>query len=59
MEQRCHACDKTPEQATLSRCPICFKHSCEAHTYDRNGVRFCSSGCAQYFFFGDPDDKET
>lgn len=58
MESRCHSCDKTSEEVPLSKCPICFKYYCEAHGHDRGGVKFCSSGCAEYFFFGDPDDRD-
>jgi hypothetical protein len=52
----CHVCTKSEEQAPLRKCPVCFKHYCEDHGHQRSGVGFCSNGCSQYFFFGDPDD---
>jgi hypothetical protein len=58
VETRCHVCKKTPEELTLAKCPICLKYYCEIHSFDRGGVRFCSAGCAEYFFFGDPDDHD-
>jgi len=53
---QCTECGKTLDEATLSKCPICFKYFCTEHAYVTSGRRFCSRGCADYFFFGDPDD---
>jgi hypothetical protein len=58
MSTECYECKKTDdaEDVRLQKCPICHKHFCEDHAYHRSGLRFCSSGCAEYFFFSDPDD---
>ena len=52
----CNQCKKTDAEVRLRKCSICFKHYCEDHAYYRSGVSFCSSGCAEYFFFSEPDD---
>jgi len=56
MKIECRECHKGEDEVRLQKCPICFKHFCEEHAADQGGVRFCSKSCAQYFFFGDPDD---
>ncbi len=56
MDVQCHECEKPETEARLRKCPICFKHYCEDHDYKRSGLTFCSAGCAEYFFHGDPDD---
>jgi hypothetical protein len=56
MTNECHECHKSDEETKLEKCPICFKYFCEDHAYHRSGLRFCSSGCAEYFFFSDPDE---
>jgi len=53
---QCTECGKTLDETTLSKCPICFKYFCSEHAYVTSGRRFCSRGCADYFFFGDPDE---
>jgi hypothetical protein len=52
----CHQCHKTDEEARLRKCPICHKHYCEDHCYEMSGMTFCSQGCGEYFFYGDPDE---
>jgi hypothetical protein len=54
MEVECHQCGK--KDVRLYKCPICHKHFCDDHTYLWSGRPFCSSGCAEYFFFGDEED---
>ena len=54
----CFECDKSVEDTQLERCPICFKHFCEDHRHTMSGRAFCSSGCAEYFFFSEPDDAD-
>jgi hypothetical protein len=56
ISQECYECHKSEDETTLQKCPICFKRFCEEHGYHRSGLRFCSSGCAEYFFFSEPDD---
>jgi hypothetical protein len=56
MTNECHECHKSDTETKLEKCPICFKYFCEDHAYHRSGLRFCSSGCAEYFFFSDPDE---
>lgn len=53
---QCNACGKTVDEATLSKCPTCHKYFCGEHEFLMSGRRFCSRGCADYFFFVDPDD---
>ena len=58
-ETRCQACEKAgkiPEQLKLTKCSICFRHFCDEHASHMSGRPFCSQGCAQYFFFAEPDD---
>lgn len=56
MDLECRECKKTEVDVKLHKCPICFKHFCEEHSHHRSGLWFCSAGCAEYFFFADPDD---
>jgi len=56
MTSSCFVCNKTDDETRLSKCPICFKYFCEDHACHRSGLRFCSKGCAEYFFFSEPDD---
>jgi hypothetical protein len=56
MTNECHECKKVDDEARLRKCPICFKYFCEEHGHQRSGVSFCSAGCAEYFFFADPDE---
>ena len=55
-ESVCCSCSEPRENATLSKCPVCFRRFCEEHAHAMSGRQFCSKRCAQYFFFGDPDD---
>lgn len=52
----CVHCKKTEEQVTLRKCAICHKYFCDEHAHLMSGRAFCSAPCADYFFFGDPDD---
>jgi hypothetical protein len=52
----CFKCEEPDAEQALRKCPICHKHFCEQHVHRMNGVAFCSRGCGEYFFFGDPDD---
>ena len=56
MDVKCHECGKPNEEETLRRCPICFKFFCEDHGHQMSGRSFCTPGCAEYFFFSEPDD---
>ena len=53
---QCTECGKTIDETSLSKCPICFQYFCGEHAVVASGRPFCSRGCADYFFFGDPDD---
>ena len=55
-EAKCAKCESHDEAQLVRRCPVCFTHFCEEHAYVMSGRAFCSKGCAQHFFFGDPDD---
>ena len=52
----CVACQKTEEEKTLQKCPICFKWVCMDCGRREYGRTFCSSRCANLFFFGDEDE---
>ena len=56
MKILCHKCEKDEKQVKLERCRICFKHFCDEHSQQKSGVSFCSRGCAEFFFFVDPDE---
>jgi len=55
-ENKCYLCQTSDDRAALTRCSVCHKYFCEEHAYHMSGRAFCSSGCAQYFFFSEPDD---
>ena len=44
----CLTCKKGEEEATLSKCPVCFRYYCVDHVYTMAGREFCGSGCARY-----------
>jgi hypothetical protein len=56
MISECNVCHKSESDTRLHKCPICHKYFCEDHAHHRSGLWFCSSGCAEYFFFSDPDE---
>jgi hypothetical protein len=55
----CIQCDRSEDETRLEKCPICFKRFCSDHRYEMSGRGFCSTHCAQYFFFADPDDADN
>ena len=55
-DDTCRECGKTSNEGRLRKCPICFRHFCDEHVTVMSGRPFCSSGCAQYFFFAEPDE---
>ena len=55
-EIQCFECEKRIDDTSLTKCPTCFKYFCGEHSFVMSGRPFCSRGCADYFFFGDPDD---
>jgi len=55
-ESKCRHCEATADDKPLRKCPICFQYFCDEHATVMSGRPFCSPGCANYFFFGDPDD---
>jgi len=54
----CIECQKDEMEATLNKCPICFKWICNNCGNQSMGRIFCSKRCADGFFFGDDDDSE-
>ena len=54
----CIECQKDEMEATLNKCPICFKWICNNCGNSSMGRIFCSKRCADGFFFGDEDDEE-
>jgi hypothetical protein len=51
----CLTCKKTESEATLYKCPICFKYVCADDAFNYSGRIFCGKHCADYFFFADED----
>ena len=56
MQNACWQCEKSSDETLLTKCPVCFKHFCEEHCHNMAGRPFCSSGCAEYFFFAEADE---
>ena len=56
VETTCNQCDRTDVDSYLRMCSVCKKHFCEEHSVMKSGKQFCSAGCAEYFFFAEPDD---
>ena len=52
----CLVCKKNEDEATLNKCPVCFRYYCTDHAHLMAGREFCSQGCARYMF--SPDDDE-
>ena len=52
----CEACQKSEGEASLYKCPICFKWTCDDCGRRQYGRVFCSKRCADQFFFGDDDE---
>jgi hypothetical protein len=52
----CVTCQKSDEEVTLQKCPICFKWVCLDCGKREYGRTFCSMRCAHLFFFGDDDE---
>ena len=55
-EARCAKCEDHDEAQLVRKCPVCHKLFCEDHAHHMSGRAFCSKGCAQFFFFTEPDD---
>ena len=51
----CLTCHKDETEVRLHKCPICFRTSCEDCGRREYGRIFCSSRCADQFFFGDDE----
>ena len=53
----CVNCQKSDEEATLQKCPICFKWVCEDCGRKRSTAgSSAAKRCADQFFFGDDDE---
>jgi len=52
----CVHCGASEAEATLQKCPICFRLVCVACAYRAMGRYFCSRSCSDIFFFGDEDE---
>jgi hypothetical protein len=53
MDRRCCVCNEHEDEVTLHKCPMCLKWYCEDCETTLSGRKFCSTTCANYFFFGD------
>jgi hypothetical protein len=52
----CVGCQKTDEEKSLQKCPICFKFVCMDCGRREYGRTFCSDRCSHLFFFGDDEE---
>lgn len=52
----CVNCKKNELEARLQKCPICFRWICEDCGKQDYGRIFCSSRCADQFFFAEDED---
>jgi hypothetical protein len=53
----CSKCAKGVEKTTIQRCPSCYRFVCDDCRHHHSGRYFCSSQCAQFYFF--EDEEET
>lgn len=56
---RCHACEREGREDRATRlivCPVCHRKVCSEHAFSLSGKKFCTRGCAELFYFGDPDE---
>ena len=51
----CSKCSKPEDRRPLTKCPICHKMVCDDCRYNVSGRWFCSSHCADFFFFEDEE----
>ncbi len=59
LQDTCFECQKTSDETQLSKCPTCHKRFCDDHAHRMSGRWFCSRGCAQHFFFAEPDPEDV
>ncbi len=52
----CVGCQKTDEEKSLQKCPICFRFVCMDCGRREYGRTFCSDRCSHLFFFGDDEE---
>jgi len=52
----CVVCQKSEEEKSLQKCPICFTWVCLDCGKREYGRTFCSKRCADAFFHGDDDE---
>ncbi len=53
----CSKCAAGQERTPLVKCPMCFRSVCGECQYLASGRNFCSSACAQFFFFEDEEES--
>jgi len=56
LPMNCVTCQKDEKEATLHKCPICFKLVCADCARREYGRTFCSKRCADQFFFGEDEE---
>jgi hypothetical protein len=54
----CSICSVTRDAAQLQACRICREMFCGDCAFRSRGGTFCSSQCANTFFFGDEDESD-
>ena len=53
----CSKCGASDERRPLTKCPICHKMICDDCRTNVSGRYFCSSHCADFFFFEDEEES--
>jgi hypothetical protein len=54
----CKTCGANEDETDLTKCPICHKMFCDEHKLVRSGRAFCSTFCADGFFFDEDEDAD-
>ncbi len=52
----CVGCQKTDEEKSLQKCPICFRFVCMDCGRREYGRTVCSVRCSHLFFFRDDEE---
>jgi len=56
-ETECYKCAKKGDPVTYQRCPSCYKMVCQECRHNIRGRFFCSSHCAQFYFFESEEES--
>ncbi len=56
VQKQCKKCKASNEDRYLEICTSCREHFCRICAMHRHGKRFCSTHCADLFYFGDYEE---